>query len=81
MTLKKYILYFIIAVANTFLFPVIPLYHFFILPLMIMIWACICLAVVAIDVADKTRLWQGAFYCLGLGILSYALGFYLFYHR
>lgn len=80
MTLKKYVLCFLIAIAHSFLVLIIPLYHFFILPLMIVIWACICLAVIAIDIADKTRLWQGAFYCLGLGILSYIFGYYLLFH-
>ena len=73
MSLKKYIIYFLIAVANTLLFFVAPSYLFIFLPILA-IWAAICLVIVCIDIMEKTRLWIGAFYCLGLGLLSLLFG-------
>lgn len=73
---KYFIIYFFGAIVNTLLCFVLPLYHFLVLPIMIVLGAFIFLVVVAIDLFEKTRLWIGAFFCLGLGILSWLVATY-----
>ena len=80
MTPKKYVVFFFIAILHSFLSVIIAGYFFFIFPILILFWACVCLAIVAIDIMGKSRLWIGAFYSLGLAILSYILGAFMLDH-
>jgi hypothetical protein len=76
MTLKKYIIGFIVAVLNSFIFIIIPNYLFAFI-ILIPIWAAVCLVIIGIDLFEKTRLWIGALYGLALAILSFILGYYM----
>lgn len=76
MSKKIYLNLFLIAVLNSVMVFLFPNYSFFIFPLILFLSALICVAIVVIDLFDKTHLWKGAFYALGMGILSWLLGLY-----
>ncbi|HEY4110580.1 hypothetical protein [Puia sp.] len=70
------LLYIIIPIVNSLLFFVIPDYFFW-FAVVLFIGAFICLAIVAIDILDKTNNWKDALKILGIGAASYIVGILL----
>jgi len=77
MTRRKYLLFFLIALLHSLLVLFFPTYSIYYFPLILFMWTLVCIAIIVVDLFDKTHLWKGAFYCLGMGVLSWMLGLYL----
>jgi len=73
MRIKRFLIPFLIAIANTFLIGFVPLYFYGFVIILIM-WVCICGAIIAIDIFEKSHLWINAIYYLILGICSLFVG-------
>ncbi len=80
MKAKNRLLYLLIPVFNSFLFFIIPDYYFWFL-VILSIGASIFLAVVVVDLFEKTSKWKLALKLLGLGVASYILGILLIIAR